>query len=196
MEEKMSYILQAKQGNLLEEPNATFIVNASNTKMMLGSGVSMAFKRHCGVMLQTLMLHELQKKVGPLEQGDVLCTRAAEATNFEFALHAAVMNYNSGVSSKDQNPTLQTIQKSLWNIEHFVQSYIQHHETEATLVLPLMGCGVGGLEKESVIKTYIDFFSREVPFACHVVVYRYSQGDYRLIEKLFDNTHTHQAHER
>lgn len=37
----MSYSLFVKQGNLLSEEQATFIVNASNTKLILGSGVSM-----------------------------------------------------------------------------------------------------------------------------------------------------------
>jgi len=43
----MPYSIVIKQGNLLSE-EADFIVNASNTKLILGSGVSMAFKRHCG----------------------------------------------------------------------------------------------------------------------------------------------------
>ncbi len=37
----MAYHLNIKQGNLLEEKDATFIVNASNTRLLLGSGVSM-----------------------------------------------------------------------------------------------------------------------------------------------------------
>ena len=51
----MSYQISIKQGNLLDEENATFIVNASNTRLILGSGVSMAFKRHCGIELQKVM---------------------------------------------------------------------------------------------------------------------------------------------
>lgn len=34
----MSYQISIKQGDLLKEDNATFIVNASNTRLILGSG--------------------------------------------------------------------------------------------------------------------------------------------------------------
>jgi len=57
----MGYKCIIKQGNLLNEENATFVVNASNTKLLLGSGVSMAFLRHCGRCLQEEMLQSLIK---------------------------------------------------------------------------------------------------------------------------------------
>ena len=50
------------------------------------------------------------------------------------------------------------------------------------LVLPLMGCGVGGLEKEAVVRVYKCFFEREVAFDCEVVVYGYSHEDHELIK--------------
>ncbi|MDF1874111.1 macro domain-containing protein [Sulfurimonas sp. SAG-AH-194-I05] len=56
----MAYKLSVKQGNLLDEEEATFIVNASNTKLILGSGVSMAFKRHCGHKLQQEIFKSLK----------------------------------------------------------------------------------------------------------------------------------------
>ena len=34
----MGYICKVKQGNLLHEDTATFIVNASNTRLILGTG--------------------------------------------------------------------------------------------------------------------------------------------------------------
>ena len=40
-------IIRLKYGNLVKE-KATFIVNASNTQLILGSGVSKAFRQHCG----------------------------------------------------------------------------------------------------------------------------------------------------
>jgi len=35
----MSYLCRVKEGNLLTEEGATFIVNASNTRLLLGSAV-------------------------------------------------------------------------------------------------------------------------------------------------------------
>lgn len=183
----MSYTIKIKCGNLLEEKSATFIVNASNTRMILGSGVSMAFKRHCGIELQTLMYQELERKNEPLEQGDVLCTTTANATNFEYALHVAVMNYNKNVLTKEQKPTLQTIENSLHNIEEYLKHYTNKHNVAIKLVLPLMGCGVGGLNKNRVIKSYFDFFSQQVGFDCEVVIYGFSLEDFTLLEKFYTN---------
>lgn len=183
---RMSYTIKIKCGNLLEEKGATFIVNASNTRMILGSGVSMAFKRHCGIELQALMYQELERKNEPLEQGDVLCTTTANATNFEYALHVAVMNYNKNVPTKEQKPTLLTIEKSLHNIEEYLKYYAIEHSVAIKLVLPLMGCGVGGLDKNGVIKSYFDFFSRQVDFDCEVVIYGFSIDDFVLIKAIQD----------
>ena len=52
----MSYTFTVTQGDLLQEEGTTFIVNASNTRLILGIGVSMAFKEHCGNVLQQEML--------------------------------------------------------------------------------------------------------------------------------------------
>jgi hypothetical protein len=52
------------------------------------------------------------------------------------------------------------------------------------LVLPLMGCGVGGLDKLQVIQLYKIFFGRDVDFECEVVVYGYSDEDYALIKSV------------
>lgn len=38
----MSYVCSVKEGDLLNEEDATFIVNASNMRQILGSGASIA----------------------------------------------------------------------------------------------------------------------------------------------------------
>ncbi len=180
----MGYTCIAKQGNLLGEENATFVVNASNTKLLLGSGVSMAFARHCGRCLQEEMLQSLTKIEESLEQGDVVATSSGDALNFRYALHAAIMNYNCGIRQKNKAPTLDVIQKSLINIEAYLEWYAGKKDDKLLkLVLPLMGCGVGGLGKEDVLTLYHDFFKRDVPFECEVVIYGYTQDDYELIKE-------------
>ena len=109
----MSYTLSVKQGNLLDEEEAIFIVNASNTKLILGSGVSMAFKRHCGNELQQEMLKSLENIEGTLNQGDVVATSSGKATNFIYALHVAVMDYNSGVKYDKKLPTFDIMSNEL-----------------------------------------------------------------------------------
>lgn len=51
----ISYKLFAKQGN--------FAVNPSNTAMLLGSGVSMAFKRKYRILLEKYMQDALKRGI-------------------------------------------------------------------------------------------------------------------------------------
>lgn len=178
----MSYTLSVKQGNLLNEEEATFIVNASNTKLILGSGVSMAFKRHCGNELQQEMSNNLKNIEGILNQGDVVSTSSGKATNFIYALHVAIMDYNSGVKYDKKLPTLHIIQVALQNIENYLKWYWNEKKKTIKLVLPLMGCGVGGLSKVDVINLYSDFFNRNIEAKCDVIIYGYDDSDYELIK--------------
>lgn len=178
----MAYTLNIKCGNLLEEGDATFVVNPSNTRLILGSGVSMAFKRHCGSKLQKEMFQKLEKIGHPLQQGDAVVTSSGNAKNFKYALHVAIMDYNYGVKYEQKIPTLQTIEHALQNIEEYIKWYGSNHYELIKIVLPLMGCGVGRLDKEAVIKLYKQFFERDVSFECEVVVYGHTQEDYALLQ--------------
>jgi len=178
----MGYKLFVKQGNLLLEEEATFIVNASNTKLILGSGVSMAFKRHCGNELQSEMLNSLANIEGILNKGDVVATSSAKATNFIYSLHVAVMDYNHGVKYDEKVPTLNIIQLALKNIENYIQWYFSKTKKPIKLVLPLMGCGVGGLSKVDVVNLYSEFFNRNIEAECNVVIYGYDRSDDELIK--------------
>jgi len=182
----MAYTITVKQGNLLNE-EADFIVNPSNTRLILGSGVSMAFKRHCGIELQKEMDAALEAVGGVLKQGDVVVTSSAGAKNFKYTLHVAVMNYNPGVRYNEKNPTLETIQTALYNIENYLSEYAKKEQRRIKIALPLMGCGVGELDKGEVVKLYKRFFKRDVAFACEVVIYGYTQADYNLILSLINN---------
>lgn len=180
------YKCSIKQGNLLDENNATFIVNASNTKLLLGSGVSMAFKRHCGLELQKEMTTQFEKLNSQLKKGDIVATSSGSATNFKYALHVAVMDYNQGVRGDDKLPSLENIQRALFNIEDYLKSYVKERGGENTkLILPLLGCGVGGLHKVEVIQLYKKFFFRAVRFQCEVVIYGYNKEDFLEIQNLF-----------
>ncbi len=182
----MSYACAIKQGNLLDEENVTFIINASNTTLQLGSGVSAAFKEKCGVTLQQEMLNKLKSLDQKLQKGDVIATSSGEASNFKYALHAAVMDYNQGTQRKDRLPNMEDIKTILINTEPYLQWYSDHHPEEMiTLALPLMGCGVGGLSKQKVLECYRDFFQKDVPFDCQVIIYGYSDEDYKLAKEMF-----------
>jgi len=185
----MSYTIVVKQGNLLNE-DADFIVNASNTRLILGSGVSMAFKRQCGIELQNEMNSVLKSIDGGLIQGDVIATSSGRATNFKYSLHVAVMNYNQGVKYNEKNPTINIIEKALQNIENYLLWYAKNKTNTMKLVLPLMGCGTGGLDKEVVINIYKTFFNRDININCEVLIYGYTIEDYNQINLLLKDKQT------
>jgi len=166
------YKIIIKQGDVFSENSADFIVNPSNTDLFLGSGVSAAFRRNCGNELQKEM-----KKHAPIKQGDVIVTSCPANPSFKNALHVAVMDY----SKQNPLPSYETIEKALENIEKIIKT-----KAPCKMVLPLMGVGVGGLDKEKVVQIYKEFFSRNVGFNCEVVIYGYKKEDYHLLEKIFN----------
>ncbi len=183
----MGYLLHVKEGNLLDVTDMTFVVNASNTSLILGSGVSMAFKQHCGTILQELMrerLSDMSEEGIRVRPADVILTPPGEADNFRFILHAAIMDYRPGAHPA---PTLSLIHETLKNIEGYLEWYAQYSET-MRLALPLLGCGVGGLEKREVIELYKTFFSHQVDFDCDIFVYGHTHGDAELIREVFSST--------
>jgi len=56
------------------------------------------------------------------------------------------------------------------------------------LVLPLMGCGVGGLNAKEVLGAYKSFFTKERSFDCEVVIYGHSTEDYELARSICMDT--------
>ncbi|MBU0721004.1 macro domain-containing protein [bacterium] len=147
-----------KYGNLIKE-EATFIVNASNTELILGSGVSQAFYEHCGGAEYQKELFDLKKKAGILQQGDVVLSGPGSASNFQYALHVAVMNYSD--TAQSQYPTYMQIQNALHNIVSIAETKIREEKIEnARVVMPLLGCGVGGLKKEKVFLMIKSIFKK------------------------------------
>lgn len=169
-----------KYGNLVEE-NATFIVNASNTELTLGSGVSHAFSEHCGGAEYQQKLYTIKKKLGVIEQGDVILSSSGSATNFKYALHVAVMNYSD--SSKPPYPSYTQIQRALNTIINIVEERVKEENIQnPKLVLPLLGCGVGGLQKEKVFLLIKSAFKQST-VNLEVIIYFHNKEDFYIFTK-------------
>jgi len=171
----VAYELQQVTGNIVKF-EADFIVNASNTKLILGSGVSMAFKRHCGLRLQQEMDNvrkEAIQRQTPIQQGDVVATSSGEATNFKYALHAAVINYDKGVNQSASKPTLQTIETILHNTEPYLKWFSEKFGKKSTVVFPYLGCGVGGLDKADILNLFVNFSQTEPPIDAKIKICDY-----------------------
>ncbi|MDH4943887.1 macro domain-containing protein [Sulfurimonas sp. C5] len=168
-------IIKIKYGNLVEE-QSTFIVNASNTELQLGSGVSRAFYEQCGGSSFQEELNELKKNFNTIRQGDVLISSSGTATNFQYALHIAVMNYSD--PTKSPLPTYEHIKNALKNTINIVNEKIENEHIEnPKLVIPLLGCGVGGLEKEKVFSIIKKSFE-QTDMDLEVIIYLHNQKDY------------------
>lgn len=188
----IQYLVKIKQGNLVLEKDVDFIVNASNTRLILGSGVSMSFSRHCGQKLQIEMnklLAEIHKTGYLLKKGDAIPSSSGGAENFKHTLHVATVDSNTGVHFMDKNPTLSTISLALTNIEKVIIEYTKlHNKKQVSLVLPLLGCGIGGLNKKDVIDKYQNFFtskSSNNDIICQITLYGYSNEDVQLLTRAF-----------
>lgn len=137
-----------------------FIINASNTTLRLGSGVSMSLKRACGPELQKSMddiRSELNGKGKEINPGDVFATPSFEHANSNYVLHSAVINYNDGVKQFEGKPTLKTIETILENTIPYIEWFNETHNHEPTLTFPYLGCGVGGLDMNDVKKVFNRF---------------------------------------
>ncbi|MBB5020940.1 macro domain-containing protein [Desulfurispira natronophila] len=180
-----------KQGNLLTEPDATFILNASNTVLSLGSGVSAAFREHCGGEEYQAYLNQVRRKHeaehGPVKQGEVIVSGPGQANNFLYAFHAAVMDYSRGRSRPPQMTTLVDI---LNNINQHLSRFVPKLRSEdpqraIKLVLPLMGTGVGGLEARKVLDKYRTFLPEMASrYDMDIVVYGYHREDFLLVRAM------------
>lgn len=184
----IEYKIIIKQGNLINEDNADIVVNPSNTVLMLGSGVSMAFHKHCGNELQTEMnqlLSDIHSAGKDLKKGDVVSSTSGKARNFKCVFHAAIMDYRPGTNYKDKNPVLSDIITCLKNIEKNIVDYSElYSRKNITLAIPLMGCGHGDLNKHDVIRLYDDFFNNGVKSSvlkCKVIIYGYTKYDHDLL---------------
>jgi O-acetyl-ADP-ribose deacetylase len=177
----MAFHITIKRGNLLDEPDGDVIVNPSNTRLSLGSGVSGAFALACGTSLQEAMTAALQKR-GRLSKGDVVPTPPGGCSRFRTVMHAAVMDYNP--DALQTVPTLDDIRNILVNICRWLADEALSDTRRLKLVMPLMGTGVGGLDKRDVLRLYRDCFSDTVRYECDVVLYAHSESDEKLMRQV------------
>jgi O-acetyl-ADP-ribose deacetylase (regulator of RNase III) len=123
-----------------------YVVNPSNTILQLGSGVSGVLREMCP-MLQDEM-NKYIEKYGFLSPGDIAIT-VYPCEEFNYAIHAAVMDYRKGALSV--SPDYERIEKICKNIVNRVK--------EGGVITPLLGTGVGGLDKEKVLEIMKNYFS-------------------------------------
>lgn len=107
--------IRVVQGSLTDG-SEMLLVDASNTNVALGTGVSGAIRAACGAGYQEAISRALQETYGgPMEPGEVLVTDAGEHSRARWVAHAAVMDYRAGFTGKSF-PSKDTIRSCVTNI--------------------------------------------------------------------------------
>jgi O-acetyl-ADP-ribose deacetylase (regulator of RNase III) len=128
------------QGSLTEG-NETLLVNASNTNVSLGSGVSAAIRSACGSGYQDHISRELEKvHGGPMLPGQVLVTDAGKHPRARWVAHVAVMDYREGFTGSSF-PTLDVIRACCTNLVRAIDALPER----VTIAMVALGGGTGQL---------------------------------------------------
>lgn len=144
-----SIAINVVQGSLTDG-RETVLVNASNTNVALGTGVSGAIRRACGEGYQEHIKQKMIERFkGPMSPGDVLITDAGSHPTAKWVAHIAVMDYREGFTGRSF-PTLETIKKGcskLWPAIEEVAGDEHGEATDAgvTVAMVALGGGTGQL---------------------------------------------------
>lgn len=128
------------QGSLTDGDERV-LVNASNTEVALGSGVSAAIRVACGPGYQEHIRDELKRaRGGSLEPGDVFVTDAGSHPRAAYVAHCAVMDYRAGSTgpSGPDEARIEQICRALWPA-------VDALGDGRTVAMVALGAGVGNL---------------------------------------------------
>ena len=164
--------IELKSGDITDfEGDA--IVNAANTDLKLGSGVAGAIRVKGGPTIQ-----EECDKIGPIGLGEAAITSAGNL-KVKFVIHAATMHLGG-------KATIDSLHKAVYNALKKGNKYDIH-----SIAFPALGSGVGGIDKQTCAKVmlsaFYDFLLTEQHNYALIVVFLYSQTDYRVFFDYFQS---------
>ena len=131
------------------------IVNAANTRLLLGSGVAGAIRRKGGDSIQNEC-----DKIGSIPLGEAVVTGAGKL-KAKFVIHAAGMHLGGGVS---EEPLREATKNSLLRADE---------KGVKTVAFPAIGTGVGGFPLNRCAQVMID------------IVVEYLKNEKTGIEKVY-----------
>jgi len=152
----------------IKDQTGDYIINPSNTILELGSGVSGVLRLMCPE-LQDIM-NEYLNRNGYLNPGDIAVT-PYPCEEFKWTLNAAVMDYRRGAAQI--NPDYVRIEKICKNISEFLD------EKEVKVITPLLGTGVGRLDKKKVFNIMKKYF---MPLKAEIILVVHKKNDFNLIQ--------------
>ncbi|RKH68201.1 macro domain-containing protein [Corallococcus llansteffanensis] len=176
--------IEVAQGSLTDGSERV-LVNASNTNVQLGSGVSRAIRLACGPTYQQHLTEALQARFrGPMEPGQVLVTDAGTHPRAKWVAHVAVMDYRQGFSgnSAPNRARIQVCCVNLWNALESIEGG-DDDGAPLSVAMVALGAGTGGLGVNdpvalacTTLKTHLA--ARERSRIARVVFYGYELPEY------------------
>jgi len=154
----------------IKKEKGDYIVNPSNTVLSLGSGVSGVLKMMCPE-LQNVMWEYLNRN-GFLNPGDIAIT-PYPCSEFKYAIHAAVMDYRENALKIE--PDFKRIEMICKKIAFLLNN------KDVKVITPLLGTGIGGLDKEKVFKIMKRYF---LPIKAEVILIIHNKKDYEKLIKI------------
>jgi len=143
---------------------ADAVVNASNTRLKLGAGISGALARACGPGLQAEM-----DRVGGLTETSYTVTGAHRLRTTSRIIHVPTA---SGERS--------TVRRALENILQFVAA-----EGLRSVAIPALGTGTGGLPFEDFAAECVGALTLVQAVDCTVIVVMGSDAGFSSVERVF-----------
>lgn len=145
------------QGSLTDGQE-TVLVNASNTNVALGSGVSGAIRRACGPGYQEHIEQAmLDRYHGPMAPGDLLITDAGRHPTAKWVAHVAVMDYRDGFTATSL-PTVDVIGKGCTNLWPAIEEIGE----DVTIAMVALGAGTGQLGVRAPTEVACDTLRRHL----------------------------------
>ena len=150
---------------------AEAVVNASNTRLVLGGGVSGALRRACGPRLQPAM-----HQVGGLTIDGLAATPAFDLQTTDRIIHVPTANGNA-----------QTIATAMRNILRYCEAH-----SIRSVAIPGLGMGTGGLDATQcagICATALSAFTEGHGSRAlrHVIFVLWTATDYQAFESVFAN---------
>jgi O-acetyl-ADP-ribose deacetylase (regulator of RNase III) len=154
----------------LIDAGCAIVVNPSNARAALGSGVSRAILDECGGLafqeeVRRRLDEDLDGKLGP---GDCLVTTGGSSARLRHVLHVLTVEYEKGLGSTTERVTLAT------EAALEAATTLGSEAAPARVAFPLLAAGHGGLAAGVSLKAMVDglkaFFreSPDAPIGCIV----------------------------
>ncbi len=154
--------LRIAEGDLTEFAGDA-VVNAANNWLKLGAGVAGAIRRKGGPEIQAEC-----DRIGPIKVGEAVLTTAGRLPA-KYVIHAAVMG--------DEPASYESVRRA-------TESALKLAAEKGlkTIAFPLLGTGVGGLDKERVARIMIEAI-KAAPDTLEVTLYGYTPEDAEILRR-------------